>query len=149
MVNEIKLEFEAVSENEALARVVVAAFISGLNVTVDELEDVKTAVSEAVTNAIIHGYKECGGTVVMNAVLKRESKDTNLLSVEICDTGVGIEDVEKAMQPMFTTGSENERSGMGFAFMEAFMDKVDVISSPNMGTMVHMEKSLKVYDERQ
>ena len=149
VMNEIKLEFAAVSENEALARVVVAAFIAGLNVTVDELEDVKTAVSEAVTNAIIHGYQECGGTVVMNAVLKRESNDAGLLSVEICDTGVGIEDVEKAMQPMFTTGLENERSGMGFSFMEAFMDKVDVISSPNMGTMVHMEKRLKVYDEGQ
>lgn len=149
VMNQIKLEFEAVSENEALARVVVAAFIAGLNITVDELEDVKTAVSEAVTNAIIHGYRECGGTVVMNAILKKESRDANLLSVEICDTGVGIEDVEKAMQPMFTTGLENERSGMGFSFMEAFMDKVDVTSSPNMGTMVHMEKRLKVYDERQ
>lgn len=149
VINKIKLEFEAVSENEALARVVVAAFIAGLDITVDELEDVKTAVSEAVTNAIIHGYRECGGTVVMDAVLKRENKKTNLLSVEICDTGVGIEDVEKAMQPMFTTGLENERSGMGFSFMEAFMDKVDVISSPNMGTMVHMEKRLKGCSERQ
>lgn len=149
VMNQIKLEFEAVSENEALARVVVAAFIAGLNVTVDELEDVKTAVSEAVTNAIIHGYRECGGTVIMNAVLKKESRDTSLFSVEICDTGVGIEDVEKAMQPMFTTGLENERSGMGFSFMEAFMDKVEVTSSPNMGTMVHMEKRLKGYDERQ
>lgn len=149
MINEIKLEFEAVSVNEALARVVVAAFIAGLNVTVDELEDVKTAVSEAVTNAIIHGYKECGGTVVMNAALKNVSKDAALLTIEICDTGVGIEDVEKAMQPMFTTGLENERSGMGFSFMEAFMDKVTVTSSLNMGTMVHMEKRLKGYDERQ
>ena len=149
VMNEIKLEFEAVSENEALARVVAAAFIAGLNVTVDELEDVKTAVSEAVTNAIIHGYKECGGKVIMNAALKRESKDTCLLSVEICDTGVGIEDVEQAMQPMFTTGAENERSGMGFSFMEAFMDQVTVTSSLNMGTMVHMEKRLKGYDERQ
>lgn len=149
VMNQIKLEFEAVSENEALARVVVAAFIAGLNVTIDELEDVKTAVSEAVTNAIIHGYRECGGTVIMNAVLKKESRDTSLFSVEICDTGVGIEDVEKAMQPMFTTGLENERSGMGFSFMEAFMDKVEVTSSPNMGTMVHMEKRLKGYDKRQ
>lgn len=149
VMNQIKLEFEAVSENEALARVVVAAFIAGLNVTIDELEDVKTAVSEAVTNAIIHGYRECGGTVIMNAMLKKESRDTSLFSVEICDTGVGIEDVEKAMQPMFTTGLENERSGMGFSFMEAFMDKVEVTSSPNMGTMVHMEKRLKGCDERQ
>lgn len=149
MINEIKLEFEAVSENEGLARVVIAAFISALDITVDELEDVKTAVSEAVTNAIIHGYEEKGGKVVMNAALKRENSDRNLLTVEICDTGVGIEDVEKAMQPMFTTGSENERSGMGFSFMEAFMDRVIVTSSPNMGTVVHMEKQLKVYDARQ
>lgn len=149
MINEIKLEFEAVSENEGLARVVIAAFISTLDITVDELEDVKTAVSEAVTNAIIHGYEEKGGKVVMNATLKKENSDRNLLTVEICDTGVGIEDVERAMQPMFTTGLENERSGMGFSFMEAFMDRVIVTSSPNMGTMVHMEKQLKVYDARQ
>lgn len=149
VINKIKLEFEAVSENEALARVVAAAFIAGLNITVDELEDVKTAVSEAVTNAIIHGYKECGGTVIMDAVLKQERKEACLLSIDICDTGVGIEDVERAMQPMFTTGLENERSGMGFSFMEAFMDKVIVTSSLNMGTVVHMEKCLKVYDKRQ
>lgn len=150
IVNQMKLEFEAVSENEALARVVISAFISGLDITVDELEDVKTAVSEAVTNAIIHGYGECKceGKVVMSAVLKRESSTKILLSVEICDTGVGIEDVEQAMQPMFTTGSENERSGMGFSFMEAFMDKVIVTSSPNMGTVVHMEKRLKAYGNR-
>lgn len=149
IINEIKLEFEAVSENEGLARVVIAAFISTLDITVDELEDVKTAVSEAVTNAIIHGYEEKGGKVVMNAALKKENSDKNLLTVEICDTGVGIEDVEKAMQPMFTTGLESERSGMGFSFMEAFMDRVIVTSSPNMGTMVHMEKQFKVYDARQ
>lgn len=149
IMNEIKLEFEAVSENEGLARVVIAAFVASLDITVDELEDVKTAVSEAVTNAIIHGYEEHGGRVVMNAVLKRESSDRSLLTVEICDTGVGIEDIEKAMQPMFTTGGENERSGMGFSFMEAFMDRVTVTSSLNMGTMVHMEKQLKGCDERQ
>jgi len=149
IMNEMKLEFEAVSENEGLARVVIAAFISGLDITIDELEDVKTAVSEAVTNAIIHGYEEHGGKVVMNAMLKREGSDRSLLTVEICDTGVGIEDVERAMQPMFTTGLENERSGMGFSFMEAFMDRVTVTSSPNMGTMVHMEKQLRVCDERQ
>lgn len=149
VMNEIKLEFEAVSENEGLARVVIAAFISSLDVTVDELEDVKTAVSEAVTNAIIHGYEEHGGKVIMNAMLKKECGNSSLLTVEICDTGVGIEDIEKAMQPMYTTGLENERSGMGFSFMEAFMDSVIVTSSPNMGTVVHMEKQLKVSDERQ
>lgn len=149
IINEIKLEFEAVSENEGLARVVIAAFIASLDITVDELEDVKTAVSEAVTNAIIHGYEERGGKVIMNAVLKRESSDASLLTVEICDTGVGIEDVEKAMQPMYTTGQESERSGMGFSFMEAFMDSVTVTSSLHMGTMVHMEKRLQGFNERQ
>lgn len=149
IINKMKLEFEAVSENESLARIAAAAFIAGLDVTVDELEDVKTAVSEAVTNAVIHGYKDCGGTVIMNAVLKREGRGACLLTVEVCDMGVGIADVEKAMQPMFTTGSENERSGMGFSFMEAFMDIVTVTSSPNMGTMVHMEKRLRVCGKRQ
>lgn len=148
IVNQMKIEFEAISENEALARVVISAFISGLDITVDELEDVKTAVSEAVTNAIIHGYRENRGKVIMSASLKRESSVKKLLSVDICDTGVGIADVEQAMQPMFTTGSENERSGMGFSFMEAFMDKVIVTSSPNMGTVVHMEKRLKAYGTR-
>lgn len=149
IVNEIKLEFEAVSQNERLARIVAAAFIAGTDITVDELEDIKTAVSEAVTNAIIHGYRDCSGKVVMNMVLRQENTDKLLFVVEVCDTGVGIEDVEKAMQPMFTTGQENERSGMGFSFMEAFMDKVSVISSLNMGTMVHMEKLLNAYHVRQ
>ena len=150
IVNQMRIEFDAISENEGLARVLISAFISGLDITVDELEDVKTAVSEAVTNAIIHGYRGCNcrGKVIMSASLKRESSVKNLLSVDICDTGVGIEDVEQAMQPMFTTGSENERSGMGFSFMEAFMDKVIVTSSPNMGTAVHMEKRLKAYGKR-
>ncbi len=147
IINEIKLEFEAVSENEGLARIVAAALIAGLDITVDELEDVKTAVSEAVTNAIIHGYRERGGKVIMNAVLKHEHSNNCIFIVEICDTGVGIEDVEQAMQPMFTTGMENERSGMGFSFMEAFMDKVTVTSSPNMGTVVHMEKRLRALHE--
>ncbi len=143
IVNEIRLEFDAVSENERLARVVAAAFIAGLDVTVDELEDVKTAVSEAVTNAIVHGYQNRGGKVIMNAWLKMESAESFLFTVEICDTGVGIADIEQAMQPMFTTDAESERSGMGFSFMEAFMDKVSVTSSPNMGTVVHMEKLME------
>ncbi len=143
IVNEIRLEFDAVSENERLARVVAAAFIAGLDVTVDELEDVKTAVSEAVTNAIVHGYQNKGGKVIMNAWLKKESAESFLFTVEICDTGVGIADIEQAMQPMFTTDEESERSGMGFSFMEAFMDKVSVTSSPNMGTVVHMEKLME------
>ena len=135
--NEICMEFDAISENEGLARVVIAAFLSKVDPTVDEIEDVKTAVSEAVTNAIIHGYNERGGRVVMRASLSAE----NELSVEISDRGVGIADVEQAMQPLFTTGAVNERSGMGFSFMEAFMDRLEVESSVGEGTSVHMWKS--------
>ncbi len=135
--NEICLEFDAISENEGLARVVIAAFLSNIDPTVDEIEDVKMAVSEAVTNAIIHGYGEKGGRVVLRANLSTE----NELSVEISDRGVGIADVKQAMQPLFTTGAANERSGMGFSFMEAFMDRMQVESSVGEGTCVHMWKS--------
>lgn len=135
--NEINIEFDAISENEGLARVVIAAFLACLDPTVDEVEDVKTAVSEAVTNAIIHGYGNKGGSVVMKARLSESGE----LSVDIIDKGVGIADVEQAMQPLFTTGSESERSGMGFSFMEAFMDGLEVESTPGKGTCVHMWKS--------
>lgn len=134
--NEIYMEFDAISENEGLARVVIAAFLSRLDPTVDEVDDVKTAVSEAVTNAIIHGYGNQGGSVVMKAKLSENGR----LSVDIVDKGVGIADVEQAMQPLFTTGAENERSGMGFSFMEAFMDGLEVESIPGEGTCVHMWK---------
>ena len=141
--NEICIEFDAISENEGLARVVIAAFISRVDPTLDELEDVKTAVSEAVTNAIIHGYREQGGRVVMRAHLTEE----NELSVEISDTGVGIADVAQAMQPLYTSAAENERSGMGFSFMEAFMDRLEVESSIGEGTVVHMWKSFGAEEE--
>lgn len=131
------MEFDAISKNEGLARVVIAAFLSNIDPTVDEIEDVKMAVSEAVTNAIIHGYGEKGGRVVLRASLSTE----NELSVEISDRGVGIADVKQAMQPLFTTGAANERSGMGFSFMEAFMDRMQVESSVGEGTCVHMWKS--------
>jgi len=134
--NQISMEFDAISENERLARVVIAAFLAGIDPTIDELEDVKTAVSEAVTNAIIHGYKEKGGKVVLCASLSTDGK----LSVDVVDRGVGIEDVEQAMQPLFTTGAPTERSGMGFSFMEAFMDGLDVESTLGEGTCVHMWK---------
>jgi stage II sporulation protein AB (anti-sigma F factor) len=137
MNNKIKLEFEALSENEGLARVVIAAFISKLDVTLDELEDVKTAVSEAVTNAIIHGYSQKGGTVVMEASLSGR----NRLDVTVSDSGIGIADVKMAMEPLFTTGGGGERSGMGFAFMEAFMDGLEVESEPMKGTRVYMWKN--------
>ncbi|MBO5031860.1 MAG: anti-sigma F factor [Lachnospiraceae bacterium] len=144
MENQISMEFDALSENEGLARVVIAAFVARVDPTVDQVEDVKTAVSEAVTNAIIHGYAENGGRVVMKARLSDEGE----LSVDIIDSGVGIADVEQAMQPLFTTGAENERSGMGFSFMEAFMDGLEVESSPGQGTHVHMWKRFACTQEQ-
>ena len=129
-------EFDAKSENESFARMVVMAFMAEMNPTLDELEDVKTAVSEAVTNAIVHGYNEIDGCKVeMNCF-----RLGNRLEVSILDNGVGIEDVEKARQPFFTTKPELERTGMGFTFMESFMDEVKVISNPGKGTCVTLVK---------
>ena len=138
MKKEIRLEFDAISENEGLARVVIAAFLTQTDPTLEELQDVKTAVSEAVTNAIVHGYEEHGGRIVMEACL-----ENGILQVSITDKGIGIEDVSRAMQPMYTTKPDCERSGMGFSFMEAFMDKVEVESTPGEGTSVHMWKAFK------
>lgn len=138
MKEEMKLEFDAISENEGLARVVVAAFLTRLDPTLEQLQDVKTAVSEAITNAVIHGYEEKGGKIRMLAILEKGQ-----LKISIEDEGVGIEDISKAMQPLFTTKPEGERSGMGFSFMEAFMDRVEVESSPGNGTTVHMWKSFQ------
>lgn len=132
---EIRLEFDAISENEALARVVIAAFLTQLDPTLEELQDVKTAVSEAVTNAIIHAYQEKGGRIVMSAALTGDE-----LEVRIEDYGIGIENVQKAMEPLFTTSPETERAGMGFAFMEAFMDKLEVESTVGVGTKICMRK---------
>ena len=136
-MNNMKVEFEALPENEGFARVTVAAFLTPLNPTLEEIEDVKTAVSEAVTNAVIHGYKEQGGTIEISCVL-----DKDLLKMEISDQGCGIENVEQAMEPMFTTRPDLERSGMGFSFMEAFMDCLEVESTVGQGTRVIMEKKL-------
>ena len=147
ITNEMHLEFAAVSDNESFARMAVAAFIAPLNPTLEELSDVKTAVSEAVTNAIIHGYGNRGcitERVLMNCELKRD-----VLEVEVIDRGVGIEDVDRAMQPLFTTRPEWERSGMGFAFMEAFMDAVEVASEPWKGTCVTMRKTIGEDPEEQ
>ncbi len=142
MKNQMKLEFASISENEAFARVAVAAFLTQANPTLEEVADVKTAVSEAVTNAIIHGYPEGVHTVTVAAWL--EDKE---LELEVTDTGVGIPDVAKAMEPMYTTRPELERSGMGFLFMEAFMDQVQVFSKPGEGTRVQMRKRLGKRDE--
>lgn len=145
MKNEMKLEFDAVSENEAFARVAVAAFVTPLNPTMEEISDIKTAISEAVTNAIIHGYDadsgvmEEGKKVYIHCLIVKD-----VLHVEVIDEGKGIENVEQAMEPLFTTKPEMDRSGMGFAFMEAFMDDLEVISEPGIGTTVLMKKKLGI-----
>ncbi|MDY2812989.1 MAG: anti-sigma F factor [Dorea sp.] len=135
--NEMQLIFDSRSANESFARVTVAAFMTSLNPTVEEVSDVKTAVSEAVTNAIIHGYDN----EVQNIYIRCRIEEKTLY-LEIEDRGKGIEDVEKAMEPLFTTKPELERSGMGFSFMEAFTDHLEVISSPGKGTIVKMEKTI-------
>ena len=135
MTNEMKLEFDSRSANEAFARVTVASFMTQLNPTLEEVSDVKTAVSEAVTNAIIHGYENHVNKVRIYAGIEGRT-----LHLEISDRGVGIPDVKKAMEPLYTTRPELERSGMGFSFMEAFMDEVQVESDPGKGTIVRMKK---------
>lgn len=154
MRNEMCLEFEAIAVNEGLARVAVAAFVAPLNPTLEELSDIKTAVSEAVTNAIIHGYENwqgydvekrsvtCKCPVHPGKVVLKCSLEDGYLTVEITDNGKGIADVEKAMEPLYTTRPEQNRSGMGFAFMEAFMDDLEVESIPGKGTVVTMKKKM-------
>ena len=137
-VNEMRLDFLSCPENEALARMVISAFIMPTNPTLEQLGDVKTAVSEAVTNAIVHGYRGGRGLVRMRAWLDAEGG----LLVEVADKGCGIENVEQARQPFFTTMEDSERSGMGFTVMESFMDDVEVISQLNNGTIVRMRKRL-------
>ena len=146
--NEMKLEFDAVSENEAFARVAVTAFISPLNPTIEEISDVKTAVSEAVTNSVIHGYDdefmksnqiEGPGKIYMHCLIEED-----VLHIEVRDTGKGIENIEQAMEPLYTSRPDMERSGMGFSFMEAFMDDLEVISKPGCGTVILMKKKMGV-----
>lgn len=135
--NEMELIFDSRSSNESFARVTVAAFMTSLNPTVEEVSDVKTVVSEAVTNAIIHGYEN----EVHNIYIRCRTEGKTLY-LEIEDKGRGIEDVAQAMEPLFTTKPELDRSGMGFSFMEAFMDSLEVISSPGKGTIVKMKKTI-------
>ncbi len=136
--NEMEVSFLSVPENEAFARVVIAAFAVQLSPTVAEIADVKTAVSEAVTNAIVHGYEGSRGMVTMRAII-----DGTTLAIEISDRGKGIPNVKQAMEPFFTTHPEQERSGMGFAVMQTFMDEVDVQSTPGSGTSVRLRKSIR------
>lgn len=135
--NEMELIFDSRSSNESFARVTVAAFMTSLNPTVEEVSDVKTAVSEAVTNAIIHGYEN-----EVHNIYIRCWTEGKTLYLEIEDKGRGIEDVAQAMEPLFTTKPELDRSGMGFSFMEAFMDSLEVLSSPGKGTIVKMKKTI-------
>ena len=135
--NEMQLIFDSRSSNESFARVTVAAFMTSLNPTVEEVSDVKTAVSEAVTNAVIHGYEN----EVHNIYIRCRTEGRTLY-LEIEDEGKGIEDVKKAMEPLYTTKPELDRSGMGFSCMEAFMDRLEVLSAPGKGTTVKMEKTI-------
>ena len=141
--NEMKLEFISKSNNEAFARITVAAFVSQLDPTVEELSDIKTAVSEAVTNCIIHGYEDEYG------VVKVESKlIDNEVTIEVIDNGKGIENIEVAKQPLYTTKPDLERSGMGFTIMESFMDEVKVESIIGIGTKITMKKRIKTQEDK-
>ena len=142
--NEMKLEFLSKSSNEAFARITVAAFASQLDPTIEELADIKTAVSEAVTNCIIHGYENRIGIVKVYAKLIK-----NEITIEISDNGKGIENIEMAKEPLYTTKPNLERSGMGFTIMESFMDSIEVESIVGLGTKVTMRKKIKKQEEEQ
>lgn len=136
--NEMKLEFVSKSNNEAFARIAVAAFASQLDPTIEELADIKTAVSEAVTNSIIHGYEDMEGKVKIECKLLE-----NTIYIEVSDMGKGIEDIELARKPLYTSKPNLERSGMGFTIMESFMDEMNIESIMGMGTKVTMMKKIK------
>ena len=142
--NEMKLEFISKSSNESFARVTVAAFAAQLDPTVEELADIKTAVSEAVTNCIIHGYENKMGIVKIVGKLREQE-----LIIEVSDKGKGIEDIEMAKEPLYTTKPNLERSGMGFTIMESFMDTVEIESIVGLGTKVKMTKKIKKEDEEE
>lgn len=135
-LNEVSIKLHSKSTNESFARVAVSAFVCQLDPTIDELTDIKTAVSEAVTNCIVHAYKENIGIIYINISLSDRK-----VKIKIRDKGCGIENIEKAMEPMFTTAG-SERAGLGFAVMQSFMDKLKVTSKPGAGTTVIMEKNL-------
>lgn len=137
MKNVVNIEFASLSENEAFSRIAVAAFAAQLDPTLEELSDIKTAVSEAVTNSVVHGYGENGGTVWLK--MQRQGR---LLTFEIEDRGRGIEDIERARQPLYTSVPGDERSGMGFTVMESFMDSLHIKSTPGEGTTVIMTKEI-------
>ncbi len=138
VINETKIVFLSKSVNESFARIAVSGFLSQLDPTADELSDIKTAVSEAVTNAIVHAYKECVGKI---EILLR-IYEQNVFYIKVKDKGCGIEDIEKAKTPLFTTCPEGERAGLGFAVMDSFTDKLVVKSKKNSGTTVVMTKKI-------
>lgn len=138
--NTMNLRFSALSENESFARVAVASFVSQLDPTMEEITEIKTVVSEAVTNAIIHGYEGREGEVYISCTIS-----DGIVDLEISDLGHGIADLEEARQPLFTSKPELERSGMGFTIMESFMDDIEVTSEVGQGTHVHLVKRLKSY----
>ena len=138
-INQVKITFYSRSVNEGFARAALAAFLAQADPTVPQLADIKTAVSEAVTNCTVHAYPAGIGLVNMTAVLYEDGK----IKITIADKGVGIPDVAKAMEPLFTTGNPDERAGLGFAVMQSFMDRVRVVSAPGRGTRVTMTKQLE------
>ena len=139
--NSMRLQFDSLPENESFARVAIAAFMVRLNPTLEAVTDVKTAVSEAVTNAVVHAYRGSdAGSIYIDATIDYEEQS---IVVVITDEGVGIEDISQAMEPFFTTLPELERSGMGFAVMQSFMDELSVSSTPGKGAVIRMKKALK------
>ncbi len=141
MNNQMELTFSALAQNEAFARMVISAFLVQVNPTLSIISEVRTAVSEAVTNAIVHAYGEQGGRVVLRAEL-----DEDKVVIEVEDFGRGIANIEKAMQPFYTSQPDEERTGMGFSLMQSFMDDVKVVSAPGSGTLVTMKKRVQEHD---
>lgn len=133
----MKLTFDSLSINESFARATVAAFVASLNPTLDEITDIKTAVSEAVTNCVVHAYPNSIGEITITVTLCQ-----NEVYITVCDNGVGIEDFERARQPFYTTKLNDDRSGMGFTVMESFMDKIELEHNKKSGVMVKMQKKL-------
>ena len=138
IINEVKFVMPSMSVNESTARAVVSSFVIQADPTVEELSDIRTAVSEAVTNSIVHGYRHYSGKIEITVRILAERK----IYIKIKDRGGGIEDVKQAMEPLFTTAPEEERSGLGFSVMQSFMDRLIVRSKPNIGTTVTMYKRL-------
>jgi len=142
LINKMSLTFDAISQNEALARVVISAFVAQLDPVVSDMEDIKTAVSEAVTNSIVHGYEGEVGTVHMTANLYDDG-----VEIIVEDYGKGISDIQTALKPMYSSKASDDRAGLGFTVMEAFMDKLEVVSTINVGTTVCMLKRIEKNEE--